>query len=510
MSQEPSSSLSRQLLEAIRNSAVDAIITIDERGRIEAVNPATEQMFGYSSDELLGRNVSILMPSPDRERHDQYLANYLDTGIAQIIGYGREVMARKKSGELFPVHLAVTEIELDDRRLFSGSIRDLTEFRRAQDQEATLGRIIEDSLNEIYIFEADSLQLLQLNRRARENLGYSNSDWMEQTMTGLLPGFDDSSLRSFVEPIRDGTREHLQFGSRLRRCDGSEYDVEVQLQRSTYQSRAVLVAIILDVTERREAERIVAEQQQSMQVELERLVATRTAELEEAQSELVRQEKFATLGKVAGGIAHEIRNPLNAVKMSAYYLLNAKSPSPEKVREHLERIDRQVTMIDRVVTALSDVAKLPEAQVTPTDLVPVIRGAVQSLSLPSEIEVRDLLPAPGPLVLVDESQVVIAFRNLIRNARDAMPEGGVLTLDIKVDPEFAVFGVSDTGTGIPADVLAQILEPLFTTKARGMGLGLPITRAIVEKNQGQLNVQTEVGHGSTFSIRFLRSPNEAS
>jgi two-component system sensor kinase FixL len=119
-------------LGAILDTAVEAIITIDERGICESLNAAAEAMFGYSADEVIGENVSLLMPLPYREEHDAYLANYLQTGKTQIIGIGREVIGRRKSGEEFSIHLAVSEVHLEHRRLFTGFVEDITERKKAQ------------------------------------------------------------------------------------------------------------------------------------------------------------------------------------------------------------------------------------------------------------------------------------------------------------------------------------------------------------------------------------------
>ena len=137
MTENPTVSESAERLRAILDTAVDAIITIEESGVVESVNPAAERMFGFARDELVGRNVSVLMPSPYREEHDRHIANYLRTGEARIIGIGREIEAQRKGGSVFPADIAVSEVRLSDRRLFTGIIRDLTE-RREMEERARL------------------------------------------------------------------------------------------------------------------------------------------------------------------------------------------------------------------------------------------------------------------------------------------------------------------------------------------------------------------------------------
>ena len=363
-------------LRAILETAVDAIITIDEKGIVLSVNPATRRLFQYDDDELVGQNISMLMPSPYREDHDGYLENYLRSGTPKIIGIGREIVGRRKDGTIFPIHLAVSEIIEHGQRLFTGVVRDISDLKEAE--------------------------------RKLEKLN-------------------------------------------------SELELRVQ---------------------------------------------ARTAELEAAQAELVAQEKLATLGQVSGGIAHEIRNPLNAVKTSAYYLLHAKNPTDEKRREHLERIDRQVMMIDNVVTALSDVAKLPEPRLTEVCCTEMLTSVVQDVSMPNNVEVRLEIPKELPPAHMDGLQIPIVFRNLLRNARDAMPDGGSITVRGEVDDNRLRLHVDDTGEGIPPAILERILEPLYSTKARGMGLGLAICKAILEKNGGELLIESQPGKGSRFTVEL--------
>src|SRR6266545_6814609 len=128
-----------QRLRAILEAAVEGIITIDERGIVDSINPAACRIFGYSPEEIIGRNVSVLMPSPDREKHDGYLANYLRTGHAKIIGIGREVVGQRKDGTLFPMDLSIGEVRLGARRLFTGFVRDISERRELEQAVATAG-----------------------------------------------------------------------------------------------------------------------------------------------------------------------------------------------------------------------------------------------------------------------------------------------------------------------------------------------------------------------------------
>jgi len=136
-------------LRAILETAVEGIITIDERGIIESLNPAAEKTFGFKSSEVVGKNVSLLMPSPYREEHDAYLANYLRSGEAKIIGIGREVIGQRKDGSVFPMDLAVSEVRLADRRLFTGFVRDISERKRSEARLADLAQSLGEKNKEL-------------------------------------------------------------------------------------------------------------------------------------------------------------------------------------------------------------------------------------------------------------------------------------------------------------------------------------------------------------------------
>jgi signal transduction histidine kinase len=221
-----------------------------------------------------------------------------------------------------------------------------------------------------------------------------------------------------------------------------------------------------------------------------------------------RADRLAAIGQVAGGVAHELRNPLNVVKTSVYYLVNARNPSPEKKAEHLQRIERQVTLADGVITALSSFARLPVPNLRPFRVATCLQEALEVNPVGEKCLVTMDCPEDLPPALGDPDQVRIVLGNLIRNAREAMGDGGQLTITARRADSTVVVNVADTGAGIEPDRLSKIMEPLYSTKARGLGLGLAIARSILEKNQGSLRVVSEVGRGSTFSVTLRAAQQE--
>jgi signal transduction histidine kinase len=213
-------------------------------------------------------------------------------------------------------------------------------------------------------------------------------------------------------------------------------------------------------------------------------------------------ERLATIGKIAGGVAHELRNPLNVIKTSAYYLSNTTSPPPEKVKSHLQRIERQISVADRVITALNDIARLPVPEMKPIDVETFLHEVIELNRPPANVRLHLDVNPKALTILGDRAQLQIVFGNLVRNAVDAMPDEGDLRIVAKLAENQAEISVQDTGSGISAEALPHILEPLYSTKAKGMGLGLSITHDIISRHQGTLAVESQVGTGSTFTVRL--------
>lgn len=193
---------SESRMRAIFDTAVDGIVTIDERGTIERFNPAAERMFGYTEAEVTGKNVSMLMPSPYHEAHDGYLAHYLQTGEKKIIGSGREVVGLRKDGAVFPMDLAVGEMRLSERRMFTGTVRDISKRKQAEEQRALLMHELESANEELKNFGYVVSHDLKAPLRAIGSL----ADWLS---TDYADKFDDEG------------KEHMRLLiSRVHRMDG--------------------------------------------------------------------------------------------------------------------------------------------------------------------------------------------------------------------------------------------------------------------------------------------------
>ncbi len=219
-------------------------------------------------------------------------------------------------------------------------------------------------------------------------------------------------------------------------------------------------------------------------------------------------ERLATLGQVAGGVAHELRNPLNVVKTSVYFLRHAKHLTPEKQEEHFHRIEKHVDLADRVITALSNFAKMPTPHMRPVSLEAAVADALDAYPTTPAVNVTCVTTGKAPWAMADPDQLRIVLGNLIRNACDAMPGGGPLRFEARQQENEVELKVSDEGTGIAPDVLSRVMEPLFSTKARGLGLGLSIARSILEKNRGGLVVASALGQGTTFTLRLMAAPDQ--
>ena len=225
-------------------------------------------------------------------------------------------------------------------------------------------------------------------------------------------------------------------------------------------------------------------------------------ELKQLEEQLVRKEKLATIGQLASGVGHELRNPLGVIGNSAYYLNMKLKDADEKVRKHIEIQLREVQRANKIITDLLDFSRTRPPSLEKGDVNSIIKDTLVDIKVPENISLGTHLNDELPGILVDPDQIRQVFLNVISNAVQAMPEGGRLEIKTGVKDDFAEIMLRDTGEGIPKEQLQNIFEPLFTKKAKGIGLGLSIVKGIVEGHKGTIEVESEVGKGTTFTIKL--------
>lgn len=228
------------------------------------------------------------------------------------------------------------------------------------------------------------------------------------------------------------------------------------------------------------------------------------------QEKRLRQERLAQLGQLAGGVGHELRNPLGAIKNSVYFLNMALEDTTPDIKETLTILDKEVSNSEKIITSLLDFARAKPPLKRIVDIKEIIRAALDRREIPHGVEVKNQVHEPL-VIMADPDQLEQVFGNIILNAFQAMPNGGELLIETAhTPPGWLAISFTDTGTGIPRENFQKIFTPLFTGKAKGIGLGLAISRTFVEGHGGSIEVQSEVGKGSTFSVKLPRREEKRS
>jgi signal transduction histidine kinase len=274
--------------------------------------------------------------------------------------------------------------------------------------------------------------------------------------------------------------------------------VEVSVNLIQFGEKEINCAIARDVTDRIKAETALKQYAEH----LEEMIEERTSELMETQNQLFRNERLVLLGKLAGGLGHELRNPLGVLSNAVYYLKMVVPDPDENIKEYLDIISSEVQNAEKIVSDLLDFAreKIPERE--EVVISKLISRVLAKHCPPENVIVTTNIVPDMPLLFIDPRQVSQVLQNLFTNAYQAMPEGGQLIVGSTWDGDFARIIITDTGFGITPENLKKLFEPLFSTKPRGIGLGLAISQTLVEKNGGSIEVQSVEGEGSTFSVRL--------
>jgi PAS domain S-box-containing protein len=501
LSAELAADHSEAIFRTIATNVADAVIAIDPSGRIESFNASAEQAFGYSAEEVIGRNVSILMPEPYRFQHGGNIAKLMEGRQNRLIGGGsRELAGLRKDGSIFPLELAIAEASVGDRQMFIGAARDIS-IRKANEKairesEERFRVAFDSAPHGIALVGLDG-QWLKVNRAIAEMLGYDERELLATDFQTITHPDDLTADLDLAKQVIDGEIPNYQMEKRYIRKDGQIVPalLSVSVVRDASGAPVHFVSQLLDLTERNE----IGEQ-------------------------LIQAQKMEAVGQLTGGIAHDFNNLLTVILGNARLLERRLANGDAAVANKLDAIvnaARRGSNLTQRLLAFSRKEKLEPKLVDGPQLVTGMLDMMRR-TLGETIEIKTHYSG-GPLnMMVDPNLLEAALLNLATNARDAMPDGGTLTIELGTacwdgdNPQsetnmelgdHIVFTISDTGTGIAAEDLDRIFEPFFTTKdvGKGSGLGLSMVFGFVKQSGGHIQVESTPGNGTTLRIYLPRS-----
>jgi two-component system sensor kinase FixL len=497
-------------IEAILECMVEGVVVIDRAGIMLRFNRAAERLFGYRVDEVLGRNVSLLMPPPWSREHDQYLARYSQTREGRIIGIGREVQGLRRDGSVFPMELSVGAFDAGDTPCFVGVIRDLSEARRMQvtlaAREAQLRLMFDQAPVGSFVLDERG-QVTSCNVAFERMLGSEPRRLPGRNHRDLLHPDDRTTLEAALDALRQGQpgRARLARDLRYLRRDGSVAHVQLHVGLvDAVEGMRVLIGQCIDHSAEHQAR----------------------AELAALHDQLAHVNRLSVMGEMASGIAHEINQPLTAIAAYAQACrrlmasgddTRVRTPVDEDLADALEQIAGQAQRAGEVIRRLRGFVRRGESSRATTRLGEVLSGVVKLAEVDArsfDIRIqRDIAPAL-PAVLADAVQVQQVVLNLLRNAMEATPAPDpghdaaerVVTLSAEALADGVRIAVLDRGHGPDAATVERLFTPFFTTKRTGMGLGLSICQSIVEAHGGRITYRPREGGGSCFEFTLPAAP----
>jgi PAS domain S-box-containing protein len=532
-------------LEAIIESATDGIISIDVRGQMVLVNQAAARLFGYSKAEMLGQNINILMPAPHAGQHDGYIGRYMRTGEAKIIGIGREVMAQRKDGTQFPIRLSISEVELDNRRLFTGIVHDLTQQKNAeaalQREKERAQRYLNIANTLIVILDQDG-KIKLINDKGCKILEVAHEeaigkDWVDH----FIPDSYRSEVKVVFRALMDG-RDIAYYENYIQSSSGKQHLVAWHntLLRDEQGNITGTLSSGIDISAQREAEdRIIRLNQ-----ELEKRVAARTEELAEvvnqllginkqlkheikeretAEAALKTKEKQLTTAlekekelnelksRFVSMASHEFRTPLSTILSSADLVEAYQNEDQQKKRlRHTQRIKTSVANLTSILNDFLSLSRLEEGKLSfnPSEFelnevwMEVEEGVQGMLKKGQTLHIRGLEKIPA--IHTDRRILQNIFYNLLSNAIKYSGEGQPIECKVACSDGNLKIAIRDHGIGIPESEQQHLFTRFFRAhnveNIQGTGLGLNIVKGYVDLLGGQITFESVPDEGSTFRV----------
>ncbi len=498
-------------LKAIIDTAIDGIITIDRNGIIETLNPAAAKIFGYHPEEIIGENIKVLMPEPDRSRHDDYILNYLRTGEAKIIGKGREVLGKRKDGSVFPFLLSISEVRLQDKLIFTGIVHDISGLKKAEaalrESENKINSIIQAAVDGIITIDTRGM-IEMVNPSAAKLFGYKEEELIGKSVNVLMPEPDRSLHDSYMHHYHEtGEKRIIGIGREVTgmRKDGSLFPFYLSISEVQLTGRKVYTGFVHDITRQKLTE--------------ERL-RRYAAELERSNREL---QDFAYVS------SHDLQEPLRKIQAFGDRLLT-------KEYDHLSEqgkdyVDRMLNAASRMQNLINDLLSFSRVTSKAKPFVnvkldDVLTEVLSDLEVAIEKSGAEIIRSPLPEIEAEPTQMRQLFQNLVSNAIKFRKENENPIINIYAKnlqrqahltatpgDQVTEIYVEDNGIGFDEkylDKIFNIFQRLEGQKFEGSGVGLAICRKIAIRHGGDITARSKPGVGTRFIVTLaLQHPQES-
>ncbi len=497
---EPQEFFGDRLFRLVVEAAPNAMVMTKATGEIVLVNAQAERVFGYLRSELLGQPVELLVPKRFAGRHPGLRRSFFADPTPRPMGVGRDLYGLRKDGTEFPVEIGLNPIDTDDGAMVLAAIVDITERKAAEtallDSEhrlRSLAAIVESSDDAIIGADLDGV-VTSANKAAERVFGYGSSELVGQSISRLtLPGRGDDMI-DILGRIKRGERvDHYETLRRHR--DGSILHVSLTVSPIFDVAGALVGASIVarDITAAAKADAALKESQIKLQA---------------LHSELLHVSRLSAMGEMASALAHELNQPLAAIsnymKGSRRLLASSTGIDAAKIETGLDKAAEQAIRAGQIIRRLRDFVARGESERRVESIGKMVEDA-GALGLVGARErgvllTFDLDPTVD-LVIADRVQIQQVLVNLFRNAIEAMTETAnreLVVTSARAADDMLEISVSDTGHGLSESALSNLFQPFFTTKDAGMGVGLSISRSIVEAHGGRMRAEPNDRGGASF------------
>lgn len=499
---------------AMFESLTDAVIVADTNRSMIIINKAVKNFFGYDESELLGNTISMLYAHPEdfgQTGKQRYNLDAKDDPLPYEVEY------KRKDGSLFYGETLATKITSDDGTVygFVGIIRDISQRKKSEKKlKLSASRLNEaQHLSKLGSWELDlesnelvwSDEIFNIFNIDKNKFSAS----YEAFLDAIHPDDRDEVNQAYTNSLE--TREPYEISHRLKMKDGKIKHVRETCESFFDENNKPLrsVGTVQDIT----AIVVVEEELEQHREHLEELVSERTKELNSAQDELVRKERLATLGQLTATVSHELRNPLGAIRPSLYIIEKKSDKGDERLQQAIQRVDRNIDRCDTIIDELLDFTRITELKLELTRFDDWLAQVIMEQDIPAGIALKKDFNLPNVELSIDSDRLRRVIINVIDNGCHAMMDDNqqvvssnacLIVMTSESEHHFEI-KISDTGTGIPKDVLDKIFEPLFSTKGFGVGLGMPTVKQIMEQHFGGIEIKSEEGKGTAVTLWLPRN-----